>query len=355
MGIARKNSPVKTINAIKRSGLRGRSGARFPTWRKLNDVMRAADKERFLIVNAKEGEPGTRKDQFIMKNNPDLLIEGMRIVAHLIKPKKSYIYLNDRYKKLKPILKRAIKRSGADIEIMLKEHKYIAGEDSSLINFIETGDAIPREKPPYPTVKGLHGKPTLVSNVETFSNIPLILAHKGWRNDLQLWSITGDVNKPGVFELPIGMKMKDVLAKAHAENPKVIYFGYSGGCLPYKRFRSMKMTYENVQAAGAFLGCRTMIVYDERKSVSRQSLKIARFFAKEPCGKCIPCKRGNYYIYSKLKRLTAGVCSKKEFRELEEVARYVVPASFCGLGRYSTHYFLTGLKYFREEFEGRCK
>lgn len=352
--IVKKSPKEAVVEKIKQSGLSGRGGARFPTWMKIDSVMKSPVKERYLICNAKEGEPGSLKDKFILKNNPELLIEGMSIVVRLIDAKKSYIFLNEKYRQLKTKLKKEIKKSGLDIEIHLSKGKYICGEETALIESLENGEAVPRDRPPYITTFGLYGKPTCLMNVETLSNIPLILLLKDWNEKLQLFSITGDVKKPGVYEIETGTELEKIIDLAEpVKTPKAIGFGYSGGFMPY--FKNTEVDYGKIESLGCVLGSRNLIVFNNDKSMPKASLNIAKFFYEETCGKCVPCRKGSHYIYLLLKKICGGKCKKGDLKHLEEIAHYTMLTSFCGLGKSSTSYLLTALKYFGKEFESLCK
>ena len=358
---AKKMSRAKVIKTVKDSGLRGRSGSNYPTGVKWEAVS-SVKGEKYLICNADEGEPGTFKDRFILDKNPALLIEGIAIASYAMDAHRAIIYLRGEYSYLKKKLERQIKNSnrylkqiGLDIKVVLGAGAYICGEESAILESIEGHRPIVRKKPPYPAQYGLYGKPTCINNVETLANVPLILSGK-WNPKLFLFCISGDVRKPGVYELETGMPLGKVLSLAKPkENPKAVYFGAAGGCLPYKNFENLPLDDKSVADKGAMLGSRALIIAGESRSAAEMSKVFAEFFVHESCGYCTPCREGTFRILEIMRKLLNGDAIKCDLILLDRLAFLIRDTSYCGLGKTSTNHILCGLKYFNEDFYRLCK
>ena len=354
-----KLKPEDIIKKIKNSGLTGRGGANFPTGKKWKITRNAEGKEKYLICNAHESEPGTFKDKFIIENNPENLIEGIAIASYAIGINKAIIYFKHGYpnlaKKLKKtiaIAKTKLKKINLEIEMIRGAGAYICGEATAIIDSIEGLRAEPRKKPPYPSEKGFFNKPTCVNNVETLANVPLIFIDKGWNKNLRLFSVSGNVKKPGVYELPLGTPVKELLEKVQPKNPvKALYFGCAGGCITPEG----NLGKEEIENKGAMLGNCSIIVVNDKEDIVDIAKNIAEFFVHESCGKCTPCREGTFRIVEILEEISNGNATKKELALLEELSNIIYETSFCGLGKVSTLHLITALKYFRKEFEAKCK
>lgn len=350
-----KLKPRGVIKKIKDSGLTGRGGAEFPTGKKWEVVVNTGSKEKYLICNAHESEPGTFKDRFIIENNPQNIIEGMAIASYALGINNAFIYLKHEYKHLEKNLKKVIsssksklKKINLNIEIIIGAGAYICGETTAIIDSIEGLRGEPRKKPPYPSQEGLYGKPTCINNVETLANIPLIFIDDKWNNNLRLFSLSGNIKKPGVYELPLGISVKELLLKANPANKvKCLYFGCSGGCIPPKG----SLEKEEIQGKGAFLGNCSVIVVDNKNNIVDIAKNIAEFFVHESCGKCTPCREGTFRILEILEKISDKKAAKKDLQLLEELAALISETSFCGLGKNSAFHIKTALKHFRKDFE----
>ncbi len=349
-----------TIDLIKKKGLTGRGGANFPAGQKWEMVFNEPSKEKYVICNADEGEPGTFKDRFIIKNNPEILIEGILIAAYVIKAEKAYIYLRGEYDYLKPKIQRTIKKvkdktgSKTDIEIILGAGAYICGDETAIIQSIEGKRGHPSHKPPFPTTRGLFNKPTIINNVETLANVPLAVHFKDWDNSLRLHSLSGNVSKPGVYELPLGIKLKELIRLGAPENKiKAVYFGCFGGCMPYDP--DTRLHPDNICGKGCMLGSCTIIAVDEKQPIVDLATNIAKFYEFESCGKCTPCREGTYRILNILENISMKDGKMEDLDTLQDLAEVIKETSFCGLGQTSTNHLLNALKYFRGEFEERVK
>ena len=358
LAAARDLTPEEVIAKVKEAGLTGRGGAGFPTGLKW-DFTRKASGEKYLICNADEGEPGTFKDKQILRDNPETLIEGMLIACHALSAKKAYIYLRKEYDYLTDGLQAAIDAAdatGIAIKIASGAGAYICGDETSIMNSIEGKRANPRKKPPYPAQKGLWENPTCINNVETLTNVAHIFVQNDrWDNDLRLFSVSGDVSKPGVFEETLGTSFKDVIGKTEPKGPvKALFFGAAGGCVPY--IDDAKFDPEELKGKGAGLGSCTVIVVSENRDIVDVCRNIQEFFVHEGCGKCTPCREGNFRILQLLeKMLDGGSASREDLETLKELAEFVKDTSFCPLGQSSTIHILTALKHFGKEFDAKCK
>ncbi len=345
---AKKIGVDKTLKLLERSGLKGRGGAGFPTHLKLKFTKDAQGDEKYLICNFDEGEPGTFKDKFIVNHNVENLIEGIAIAAFIIGAKKSYIYLRGEYPYLVPKLKKAIKHAKQNIVIASGAGAYICGEETAIMESIEGNRGEPRLKPPYPAQVGLYGKPTCINNVETLANIPLIFAKK-WNSKLRLFSLSGSLKKPGVYELEERKTFKDLIQLGKPkERIKALLFGASGGLVPYKD--KEVLTNENLKKFNVGLGSCTVIAVGESVSIPKLCKNVAEFFVHESCGKCTPCREGTTRV---LEILNKKHILEQDLKLLEELSDYMTKTAFCPLGQTAISCLKTALKYFRCEF--KCK
>ena len=360
LGIALELGPEKLIQRITDAGLTGRGGAGYPAGKKM-EMVRTAPGMKYLICNADEGEPGTFKDKFIIEHNPELVIEGILIAAYAIGSDETYIYLRGEYAPLKPQLQKAIKKAQpfiegmpypVSIDIITGAGAYICGDETAIIQSLHNSRGHPEYKPPFPAERGLNDSPTLINNVETLANIPLLLADAKWSNDLRLVSLSGNVTKPGVYEVMLGTPLKDVIALGRPAKPiKAIYFGAAGGCIPYEEH--VLLDQADIASRGAMLGSCSIIVVDDSKDLVDLAADIAKFFEFESCGKCIPCREGTVRMLELLQKLSLGEATQKDLALLEELAEVVAQTSFCGLGKSSANHLTTALRHFRNEFTSK--
>lgn len=368
----------KMIAEIKASGLSGRGGANFPTGKKIESVFEQ-DGEKYLVCNADEGEPGNFKDRFLIEHDPHLLIEGMIILAYLIDCKKAYIYIREEYDKAEKILITALKEAREhnllgdninhtnfcfDIKIFSGAGSYLCGEEYALIASIEGSKGKTREKPPFPTTSGLFGKPTLLLNVETISNISFIIeegadkysaigtpSSKGTR----LISLSGNVKNKGVFEVPLGTSLRTIIEDLGQtkDNIKIIQLGGpSGPIIPYNMI-DIKLDYEELKKEDLALGSGAIIVINNDYDLFEILKNNIRFFKYESCGKCTPCREGLTEVANILDRFINKSATKSDLENLELLVNVIKDTSYCGLGVYSVTSIITSLKYFHEEFVSR--
>lgn len=343
------------IELLKKKGLTGRGGACFLTGLKWEFTRKARGNEKFVICNADEGEPGTFKDKLILENNPESVIEGILIAAYCIDAKRAYIYLRGEYYYLKEKLNRVIEkvlaeaRSKVKIDIIEGAGAYICGDETAIIASIENKRGYPHFKPPYPPQKGLWEKPTVINNVETLANVPLAIVDDKWEDDLRLFSLSGEVSKAGVYEVKVGTKLGKIAKVAGAKDPKVVYFGASGGCVPYNA--NFVVSAEHVCKEEAMLGACSLIFVGKKRNMLDLAINIAQFFKHESCGKCTPCREGNVHILRLLEKIKLGKADKKDLVLLEKLSVLIRDTSLCGLGQSCTNHVLTALKYFKGDFE----
>lgn len=356
---AKKLGADKIIALLDKKRLVGRGGAGFPVSKKWKSALDTKADERFVICNADEGEPGTFKDKFIMENVPENLIEGIIIAAYTVGAKKAFIYLRGEYNYLKKGLEKTIssvlKRSKADvsIEIAVGAGAYVCGEETAIMRSIEGLRGQPDYKPPYPTVEGLWGKPTVINNVETLANVPQAILFNDWNPDLRLFCISGDVKKPGVYELLIGINISKLMKLAEPKSKvKAVYFGCFGGCMPY---REMDLTHDNVCGQDCVSGSCSMIVVGEKQSIVDMAYVISKFFAYESCGKCAPCREGTIRALMLLRKIKKGKAKKQDLELLQELGEHIRATSLCGLGQSCSNHIRTALKHFYKEFKVKIR
>jgi len=353
---ARNIGADAVLELLEKKGLEGRGGAAYSTARKWKRCKNAPADERFVVCNADEGEPGTFKDKFIMKYNAETMIEGMLICAHVIGAKKCYIYLRGEYEYLRKRLMQQIDdvvaRSKMDvsIEIVRGAGAYVCGERTALVQSIMGFRGNPQYSPPNITECGLWGKPTVVNNVETLTCAAQAVLFDDWNANLRLFSVSGNVSNPGVYELPLGVKMSTIIDIARPKRKlKALSFGCFGGIMPVDP--NMEVTPETINMEECQHGAFSAILIDETNNVVDIALSIAKFYAYESCGKCTPCREGTIRILDYLKRVKSGEAEKKELETLRELALHVQATSLCGLGQSSGNHVITSLLHFPEDYE----
>lgn len=353
---AKELGPEKVIEEIEKKGLVGRGGAAFPTAKKWRIAKETPADERFVICNADEGEPGTFKDRFILTNNAETLIEGILIAAYTIGAKRCFIYLRGEYEDLREgiqaTIDSTIKNADTDItiEIVRGAGAYICGEETAIIQSIMGFRGHAMYKPPYPPVEGLEGKPTVVNNVETLTCASQALLFDDWDANLRLFSISGNVKNPGVYELPLGVKISTIINLVKPiKRPKAISFGCFGGVMPVTE--DMVIDDNTILKEDCFHGAYTIILIDESQKILDINLSIARFYTYESCGKCTPCREGTVRMLNILKKIKRGEGRTEDLETLDRFAHHVEETSLCGLGQTAGQHIITALEHFREEYE----
>jgi len=350
-----KLGPDETIGLLKKKGLTGRGGACFLTGLKWEFTKKAKEKEKFVICNADEGEPGTFKDKLILELNPENVVEGILIAAYCVGAKEAFIYLRGEYAYLKKHLENAIKtvteraKSNISIEIVSGAGAYVCGDETAIISSIENRRGYPTFKPPYPPQKGLYNKPTVINNVETLANVPLALTKNDWTDSLRLFSISGEVSKPGVYELKIGTKLGEIAKLAGAKSPKALYFGAAGGCIKYSP--NFVVNAEHVCKEEAMLGSCSLIFVSKKRSMLDLAINLSEFFKHESCGKCTPCREGNVHVLKLLEKIRTKKAAKEDLILLEKLSITIRDTALCGLGQSCANHILTALNSFKEDFQ----
>lgn len=359
------------IDEIKKSNLRGRGGAGFNCGQKWRFAYMAQADQKYVVCNADEGEPGTYKDRTIMENDPQTLLEGMAICGYAIGADKGYIYCRGEYPYVVDILKTAINQAKTkgvlenfDIEVRMGAGAYVCGEETALIESLEGNRGEPRFKPPFPPVEGLWQKPTIVNNVETFANIPVIL-EKGadWYAGIgaasypgtKVVTLTGDVNNRTFFEVPTNTTIREVIYEfgggiAKGQAFKAVQIGgTSGGFIPEDKLDT-PIDFDSMGQIGAVLGSGAVFVMDESRDIVDIVERIAKFFEHESCGKCTPCREGTKRMHELLSKINEGKGCAEDLTLLERLGRVMSKACLCGLGQAAPAPVLTTMANFKSEY-----
>jgi len=359
-------TPEKIIEEVTSSSLLGRGGAGFPCGLKWKLAKENPASEKFLICNADEGEVGAFKDRYILEHDPFTLIEAMAIAGLAVGAKKAFLYLRAEYHSFfDPLLDaiRQAKKKGflKHLEIDLREGAgaYMCGEESGLMNSVEGMRGEARYKPPFPPSQGLWGSPTVINNVETLMNVPsIILNGSQWFKKLgtdrskgtKVFSVSGDVEKPGVYELELGSKLSELVVDlASAKKIKMVQVGGATGRIIPKAMIETPLSYETILGSGA------VTVYDESRDVIDVMYRNMEFLAEESCGKCIPCREGTEAMVEILGRLAKGEGLKEDIEVLEDLSSVMMLSSLCGLGQAASVPVLDTLSSFRSEYENRIE
>jgi NADH-quinone oxidoreductase subunit F len=378
--ISEKISPESIIAEVKASGLRGRGGAGFPTGLKWSFMPRQYRGDKYLVCNSDEGEPGTCKDWDILRYNPHLLIEGMAIAAYTMGVKTGYNYVHgeifEAYERMEAACEEARKAGflgknilGSDFEFDLHNHlgygAYICGEETALLESLEGKKGQPRFKPPFPASFGLYGKPTTINNTETFASIPYIINNGGQKfadlgvpnsGGIKLFSVSGHVNKPGNFEMPMGTPFKTLLEMAGGVRggnklKAVIPGGSSMPVLPGEIMMELNMDFDSIQKAGSYLGTGAIIVMDETACMVKALERLSYFYYEESCGQCTPCREGTGWLYRIVHRIEHGEGRTEDLDLLLDLCNNIAGRTICALGDAAAWPVQGFLKHYRKEFE----
>ncbi len=373
--------PVQVIDEIEKSKLRGRGGAGFPGYIKARGLAQESG-YKYLVCNADEGEPGNFKDRFLMEKDPHQIIEGMVIMAYATGACHGYLYIRGEYDNAIEIMKATIKAAeekgflGIDIlgkgfdfniEVRTGAGSYVCGEELSMLESIEGKPARSRAKPPYPTQKGIFERPTLINNVETFANLPFIVKNGGTAfakigtassTGTKLISLSGNVNNRGVYEVPFGTTLNQViseLGKGIKDGRKIKYVqlgGASGPIIPNDML-DMSIDFDRFDEFSSKTGSGAIIVIDDRFDLFDLLMVNMEFFLHESCGKCTPCREGHIQVVNIINKFKSRVATKADLETLELLANVITDTSLCGLGQTSMTSILTTLKFFRDEYLAR--
>lgn len=371
--------PADLVQAVKDSGLRGRGGAGFPTGMKWGFLPAPDGGPRYLVVNADESEPGTCKDIPTMMNAPHTLIEGAIITSYAIGCNHAFIYVRGEvvhvYRRLMEAVAEAkaagwlgknIQGSGFDLEITVHAGAgaYICGEETALLDSLEGRRGQPRLKPPFPAVAGLYARPTVVNNVESIASVPAIIANGvEWftsmgterSKGMGLFSLSGHVERPGQYEAPLGVTLRELLEMAGGmRGGKKLKFWTPGGSstpLFTEEHLDTPLDYESVGAAGSMLGTRAIQIFDETVCVVRAVERWTEFYKHESCGKCTPCREGTYWLRLILQRVEGGQGTPADIQQLLDTCDSILGRAFCALGDGATSSITSSIQLFREEYE----
>ena len=377
-------SGEKVIEEIKLSGLAGRGGAGFPTWFKWNAARNATGKDKFLICNADEGDPGAFMDRAVIEGDPHSLIEGMLIAAYAIGASKAFVYVRAEYPLAIVRLEKAIAEATAanllgdnilgsefscSLRIKAGAGAFVCGEETALIESLEGNRGMPRLKPPFPAEKGFDNKPSNINNVETFANVPWIIANGGEKfaalgtensKGTKVFALTGKICRGGLVEIPMGLTLREVIfdigggIRGGGKFKAVQMGGPSGGCIP-ESLLDTRIDYKALGATGAIMGSGGMVVMDESTCMVNMARFFLDFTAKESCGKCVHCRIGTKRLHETLVRITEGEGREGDVELLEELCAAIKDGALCGLGQTAPNPVLTTIRYFRDEYDAHIR
>ncbi len=372
-------TPQGVIYEVVSSGLRGRGGAGFPTGQKWTLVARAHGAPKYIVANLDEGDPGVFANRTLAEADPHAVLEGMLIAAYAIGAEKGYIYIRAEYPLAIQTLQRAIAQAKSmsllgdniletpfkfDVELRLGAGAFVAGEETAILASVEGRRAMPRPRPPYPANLGLWGKPTLIQNVETLANIPLIVLNGGlWFSKIgtpkctgtKCFSLTGKIGNPGLIEVPMGITLREVVfdigggVQEGGKFKAVLVGGPSGGCLP-ETLLEQPIDYESLKNVGAIMGSGGIVVLDDHSCMVDTARFFTEFCVDESCGKCTPCRAGLARVKEIFDGITQGDGRMEDITTLEKSSVYIRDASLCGLGQTAPNPVLTTLRYFKDEY-----
>ncbi|MBD8870797.1 NADH-quinone oxidoreductase subunit NuoF [Nocardioides donggukensis] len=366
------------VEAVKDSGLRGRGGAGFPTGMKWSFIPQDNPKPKYLVVNADESEPGTCKDVPLMMASPHTLVEGVIISSYAIRANHAFIYVRGEVLHVVRRLQQAVAEayaaghlgkdihgSGYDLDLVVHAGAgaYICGEETALLDSLEGRRGQPRLRPPFPAVAGLYASPTVINNVESIASVPAIVANGAeWFSSMGtekskgfvLYSLSGHVKRPGQFEAPLGITLRELidLAGGMREGHELKFWTPGGSSTPLltAEHLDMPLDYEAVGEAGSMLGTRALQIFDDTTCVVRAVLRWTEFYKHESCGKCTPCREGTWWLVQTLARLEAGQGTEEDLDVLLDQCENILGRSFCALGDGATSPITSSIEYFREEF-----
>ncbi|MCI1965380.1 MAG: NADH-quinone oxidoreductase subunit NuoF [Oscillospiraceae bacterium] len=381
-------TPRQVIDTVKRSGLRGRGGAGFPTGLKWEFAAKNDAPQKYVCCNADEGDPGAFMDRSVLEGDPHAVLEAMAIAGYAIGSSQGYLYVRAEYPIAVERLGIAIRQAkeygllgsnifntgfNFDLELRLGSGAFVCGEETALMTSIEGRRGEPHPRPPFPALKGLFGRPTILNNVETFANIPqIILRGADWFASIgtekskgtKVFALGGKINHTGLVEIPIGTPLRKIVEEIGGGIPNGKKFkaaqtgGPSGGCIPASLIDT-PIDYENLTAIGSMMGSGGLIIMDEDNCMVDMAKFFLTFTVDESCGKCIPCRVGTRRLYELLEKITSGRGELADLDRIEELATYIKANALCGLGQTAPNPVLSMLRYFREEFvahvvEKRC-
>ncbi|MDO9153623.1 MAG: NADH-quinone oxidoreductase subunit F, partial [Paludibacter sp.] len=382
--VLRGMSSSEVINELKNAGLRGRGGAGFPTWQKWAIASKVTSEQKYIICNGDEGDPGAYMDRSILEGDPHAVIEALTIGGYTIGATQGYFYIRAEYglaiKRIQTALKQAYEFGflgknilgtdfSFDLEIRLGAGAFVCGEETALIASIEGLRGTPKPRPPFPTVKGLFGMPTVINNVETLANIPQIIDKGGkWFSGIgtetskgtKVFALTGKVNVSGLIEVPMGTTLREIVFDigggiSNGKKVKAIQTGGPSGGMISEKYFDTPVDFESLKKLNSMMGSGGMIVIDEDDSMVELTRFYLGFSVDESCGKCAPCRIGGYQMMVILDRLVKGRGKEDDIEKLRDIGFAMQKASLCGLGQTAPNPVLSALKEFESEFTSRIK
>ncbi len=376
--------PPDVIEEIRKSGLRGRGGAGYPTGLKWAIVRKAKSEQKYVVCNADEGDPGAFMDRSVLEGDPHRILEGMAIAGYAVGASQGFIYIRAEYPLAIERLRLAIKQAerlgllgsrifesqfNFRIDLRIGAGAFVCGEETALLRSIEGKRGRPRPRPPYPSERGLWGMPTLINNVETYANIaPIVFRGFAWFASIgtpksagtKVFALAGNIKKTGLIEVPMGIPLRTIIFDIGGGTTEGTEFkaaqtgGPSGGCIP-KEFLDLPVDYESLATVGSIMGSGGLIVMDSTSKMVDVAKYFMDFCMDESCGKCIPCRVGTVHIYKLLDKISRGEGTKDDLALLEELCMMVKETSLCGLGQSAPNPVLSTLRYYRHEYEELLK
>ena len=376
--------PAEVIEEVRKSGLRGRGGAGYPTGLKWGIVRKVASDSKYVVCNADEGDPGAFMDRSVLEGDPHRILEGMAIAGYAVGAQQGYIYVRAEYPLAIERLRTAIKQAerlgllgnrifesqfNFRIDLRIGAGAFVCGEETALIRSIEGRRGRPRPRPPYPSEKGLWGMPTLLNNVETYANIaPIINRGSAWFSGIgtpkssgtKVFALAGEIRNTGLIEVPMGIALRKIVFDMGGGTPEGTEFkaaqtgGPSGGCIP-KEHVDVPVDYESLNALGSIMGSGGMIVMNSTSNMVDVAKYFMDFCRDESCGKCVPCRVGTVHIHGLLDKISRGKATTDDLALLEELCVMVKETSLCGLGQSAPNPVLSTLRFFRHEYEALLK
>ncbi len=377
-------TPDEVIEEIRKSGLRGRGGAGYPTGLKWSIVRKVKNDQKYVICNADEGDPGAFMDRSVLEGDPHRILEGMAIAGYAVGANQGYIYIRAEYPLAIERLKLAIKQAerlgllgnrifesqfNFRIDLRIGAGAFVCGEETALIRSIEGKRGRPRPRPPYPSEKGLWSMPTLINNVETYANVaPILKRGSAWFTSIgtpksagtKVFALAGNIKNTGLIEVPMGVPLRKIIFDIGGGTPEGTEFkaaqtgGPSGGCIPAE-YLDLPVDYESLATVGSIMGSGGLIVMDSTSKMVDVAKYFMEFCVDESCGKCVPCRVGTVHIHGLLEKISRGEGTLDDITLLEELCMMVKETSLCGLGQSAPNPVLSTLRFFRNEYEAVLK
>lgn len=373
-------APDEVVEEIRKSGLRGRGGAGYPTGLKWGIVRKARSDQKYVVCNADEGDPGAFMDRSVLEGDPHRILEGMALAGYAVGASQGYIYIRAEYPLAIERLKLAIKQAerlgllgnkildsqfNFRIDLRIGAGAFVCGEETALMRSIQGRRGRPKPRPPYPSERGLWGMPTLINNVETYANIaPIVIKGHAWfaaigtpkSTGTKVFALAGQIRNTGLIEVPMGISLRKIIFDIGNGTPEGTKFkaaqtgGPSGGCIPEQHL-DIPVDYESLASVGSIMGSGGMIVMDSTSRMVEVAKYFMEFCVDESCGKCIPCRVGTKHIHGILEKISLGKATSDDIVLLEELCTMVKETSLCGLGQSAPNPVLSTLRYFREEYD----